>query len=455
MKIGGFRPGRFSRSGQSRLSYEDELFSLSMRIYTLLLSTVLIVSSVTDLIRKANIGPLTMQGVWTIIVALACASLILLRHRLPKSSFWALGMVIFVFCGILSSYINLPTSPIGVKEQSQNLLVYAAFTGLIFLSAGESYREPFQPPWYITHGFMRASQITIALYALSLPFAGFGNSIFQSARSFAIFAIVAMAWLLASWKHKVWPRSGLYALALTALVAFSFSRTATVICLILVPLSQLSPTNGKSWFRVGIWVGLITLVAYLSFTYVEPIRDRFTDKGDSGKIGSVQVNTSGRERMWEAAGNSAMEAPIFGKGPGSVGYAIAAVNSSAAGHPHNDYLRLRHDFGWVGLFFWLGSYVLVMLKSLQNWAWAERRDPVSVHVHQASVLAQIAVLIMMATDNIVVYQFAMAPLGILMGASLGLGQARRKLTKEVQVMDWMDELPTEFTLQPSNPEQTA
>jgi O-antigen ligase len=415
-----------------------------MRIYTILLSVILLVSGATDVIRKVNVGSLTMQGAWTIIIALSCFGLVFVRHRLPKSAFWGVGLVLFVISGALSSYINMPTSPISFKDQSQNLLVYAVFAGTILLSTGESYREPVQPPWYVTHGFLRATQLSMALFGLSMLMARPTNpDTLMGPRSFAIYAIVGMAWLLASWRYKAARYMLLHALGLLALVAFSFSRTATIICLVLFPISQLSPRDGRSWFRVGLWVGLIGLMAYLTFTYVEPIRNRFTAQGDNAKIGELQVNTSGRDRMWEAARISAADAPILGKGPGSVGFAIAAVNRSAAGHPHNDYLRLQHDYGWLGLGLWLSSYLILLAQAFRNWAWAERRDPVSVHIHQATVMAMLAVLAMMTTDNIVVYQFAMAPLGIMIGASLGLGQARRKLLQEVKVMDWVNSLPSE------------
>ncbi|MBE9031297.1 O-antigen ligase family protein [filamentous cyanobacterium LEGE 11480] len=422
-----------------------------MNIYPYILSGILIVCGMTDVIRQVGVGSLTLQGVWTILLGISTFILVIVRHRIPSMSMMAIGFVLFLGIGVISVQINSSTSTMGLREQAQNLLVYAAFAGSIFLSAGEAYRDPVNPPAYLTKGFLWATQIAMGLYGLSLIQEGPGGSAVMSARSFAIFGIIAMSWLLANARNHSLPKAQLYAIGLLIMIAFSFSRTATIIGLLLYPLSQIKPNSGRSWFRMSLWIGLITLIAYLTFTYVTPIRDRFTSVGDGSSIGGIKVNTSGRSTLWESATASADEAPIFGKGPGSVSIPVQAVNSEAAGHPHNDYLRIRHDFGWVGLGIWMTSYTMLLIQCTRYWIWSVKRDPVTQHVHQACILAMIATLIMMLTDNIIVYQFAMVPLGILIGNSLGLGQARQKLLRQVKVMDWVDDLPE---IEPSSPPQT-
>lgn len=426
-----------------------------MNIYPIILTGILLICGLTDVIRQIGIGPLTMQGVWTILLALITVLFVVIRQRIPSSTMIAIGFVVFVVIGILSGYLNRPTSSISLKDQAQSLMVYSAFAGSIFLSAGEAYREPVRPPTYLTKGFLWATQLAMIFYGLSMLQGGAGSNTVMSARSFAIFAIIAMAWLLATWRNRSIPYASLYAFGLLVMVAFSLSRTATAICLILYPISQLSPTNARSWLRMGVWIALISLIAYLSFTYVEPIRDRFTDSGDNAKVGGIQINTSGRTTMWEGATASANESPFFGKGPGSVSVPVNQANPASGGHPHNDYLRLRHDFGWFGLTAWLGSYLLILVQCSRYWIWAIRHDPVTQHIYHATLMAMVAVLLMMITDNIVVYQFAMVPLGILIGSSLGLGQARQKLMREVKVMDWVNHLEDSSDINHIPPQQLS
>jgi O-antigen ligase len=410
-----------------------------MRVYPAILSLIVLASATTDLMRQVSLGSITLQAAWTIIVGIGSFGLILSRGGLPKSALWGIGFTAFLGVGFISSVINLSTSSLGSREQIQDLMVYAIFAGTILLSIGEAYREPVQPPWYVRIGFFRAAQLAMGLYGLGLLLGGPGSSVIIGARSFAIYGLVSLSWLLASWRYRAQPQALIYAIGLTTMIAFSFSRTATVIALILFPLSQFSPNQPKSWLKVGLWISLISLIAYLCFNYVEPIRNRFTDSGDNGQIGGVKVNTSGRERAWEVVIQSAAEAPVFGKGPGSVGTAVGKLNMETIAHPHNDYLRLWHDFGWVGLTFWLGSYVLLLVQISRNWLWAAAHDPITAHVHQATLLSMISVLLIMLTDNIIVYHFVMASVGILIGTSLGLGQARRKLVGEVRAMQWVED----------------
>jgi O-antigen ligase len=151
------------------------------------------------------------------------------------------------------------------------------------------------------------------------------------------------------------------------------------------------------------------------------------------------VNTSGRDRIWQSVSDSAAESPWFGKGPGSAGIAVNKVNKTI--HPHNDYLRLLHDFGKLGLGIWALGYGGLFVQALQNWYWAEKYDRMTAHVHAATVLAMLVVAFVMITDNVVVYLFAMAPLGILLGASIGIASARRKILRQARPLDWMEDWP--------------
>ncbi len=237
-----------------------------------------------------------------------------------------------------------------------------------------------------------------------------------------------MAWYLAAWRYRL--PGGLFWASFTIIaIALSYSRTALLIGLILFPLSQISLKDLKGWGRMGLTIALIAIVSYLAFTYVEPIRSRFTAVGDNATVGGVQINTSGRNAAWPVAYASAMESPWIGKGPGSVGLVLAKLVGPAFNHPHNDYLRIFHDYGLIGLTFWLLGYCQLIIKTWQNWQWADQHDTANAHVHLAAFLALVAVSLAMISDNVVVYIFSMAPLGILAGASLGSASRRQKVIK--------------------------
>ncbi len=394
-----------------------------MNPYTTTLTIILLLSSLTDTIRRVGTGSITAMGILTILIGVGSIVLLCTCRQIPKSANVIVWLIAFLGLGIMTLYWNMSLSLVSPVFAFQNLLVYVAFVGVMLLSAIETYRTPYLP-WYVSDGFSRGSQIAGVVYGSSLLMGGFGTSLIMGARSFALFAIVALAWCLASWRyqHKA---AGLWSILLATMVACSFSRTATMVALIMIPLSRLSPRNKQGWMKFALWIGLITTIAYLTFTYVEPIRGRFVEAGDSGKLGSVQVNTSGRDRIWEAVGNSIAQSPIIGKGPGSVVVPVNAANPSVGGHPHNDYLRLAHDYGYIGLGLWLTGFIGLIWRTAKNWLWADRFDRATAHIHLAALLGLIGAAQGMVTDNVVVYIFAMAPLGILVGASIGVGSMRK------------------------------
>jgi O-antigen ligase len=391
----------------------------------IVLTSALLLGALTDCVRRLSLGPVTALAGVTIVACLGSALLLMFSSRIPKRlAVIAMMYLGFMGWGTYSLVANMGSTELSFQLSIQNLLTYGAFVGLLLLSACETIENPY-PSWYIRHGFMVAAGTAAGLYAFSLLVDGPGTGLIMSARAFSAFVVVMLPFCLAAWRYKV-PHGRTIAIVMTICVALSFSRTATVIALILYPLSRFSPHKPEGWFRLVGWIMGIVLVAYLSFTYVQPIRDRFTEKGDSGSIAGVSVNTAGRDRMWEAVQISTTKSPIVGQGPGSVAIPVGLVNQTAGGHPHNDYLRLSHDFGYVGCGLWVGGLFMLITVTFRNWLWADTYDRNMAHYHLGAMLGILGMMQLMLTDNIVVYVFAMGPLGILTGSSISIGALRRR-----------------------------
>lgn len=390
-----------------------------------LLTSILLLCGLTDGVRRLPLGPVTALAGVTIIANLGCIALLLNSKKFPKPMIGsAIGFLTFLGVGIYSLAANLPFSGVSFQNSVQNLLSYGAFISVLLLSACVVLERSPVLPWYVRRGFLMTVAIATILYGTGIVVKGPGSDLMMGARAFATFVVSMLPFALAAWRYRV-PYADWIAIGMTICVALSFSRSATVIALILYPLSRFSPHKPEGWLRLGIWVGLIALVAYLSFTYVQPIRDRFTEQGDSGSIGGLKVNTSGRDQMWAAVQASIEKAPTFGQGPGSVEIPISRVNKTAGGHPHNDYLRLIHDYGYVGAGIWLTAFFSLVTITFRNWLWADTFDRNLAHYHLGAMLGILSVAQLMFTDNIIVYIFAMLPLGMLLGASISLGVIRR------------------------------
>ncbi|WP_341527217.1 O-antigen ligase family protein [Nostoc sp. UHCC 0302] len=396
-----------------------------MKLYHNFLSTTLLVCGLTDLLRGLKLGGISGLGLITLIYAVTSWFLVFSRSKIPKAVLLTSWLVLFVIFALLDGLWHYST--LSIVSLIQNLSLYVAFVGFVVLSTIQSNRN-LEIPEYISKNFPKAIKISVSLYALSLLITGPGASLIMGARSFALFGTIGMAWWLATWRYRM-PGSLWWAGFTLVTIALSFSRTALLIAIILFPLSQISLTSFKGFMRMTLTILLIVTVSFLAFTFVEPIRARFTAVGDNATVGGVKINTSGRSAAWPVAYASAMESPWIGKGPGSVGIILAKRVGPAFAHPHNDYLRILHDFGFIGLTFWLLGYWQLIIRTWQNWQWADKNDQENAYIHLAAFLSLVAVALAMISDNVVVYIFAMAPLGILVGASLGITSRRKKIIK--------------------------
>jgi hypothetical protein len=95
--------------------------------------------------------------------------------------------------------------------------------------------------------------------------------------------------------------------------------------------------------------------------------------------------------------------------------------------PLNDYLRLLHDFGVIGLLTWLWAMTRVIRRLRRRvFVGASRAARAARDVDRrpvrglawAALAATGAIGFTMLTDNPIVYSFVMLPLGVLIGAGL-------------------------------------
>ena len=165
-------------------------------------------------------------------------------------------------------------------------------------------------------------------------------------------------------------------------------------------------------------LGAIAVVAILS---VPALHKRFLSAGDRGlSVGGTSISTQGRAQIWAAVFKDAQQSPWIGHGPGSSSLYVAKVTSGVVKEPHNDYLRLFHDYGIVGVFLWLWLIYSLFKTIRKGYRIAERRNLLGAQRCIVSGLGVIVtVLICMLTDNILVYAQPMLLVAILLGAAVG------------------------------------
>jgi O-antigen ligase len=155
-------------------------------------------------------------------------------------------------------------------------------------------------------------------------------------------------------------------------------------------------------------VALATAVVIVVLARSTPMAERLFTGDTSIRVGGVAVNASGRLTVWARVIESAWTSPIVGQGLGS----SMGVSS--------DYLRVWHDLGFIGLtLFAIAFGYLVAVLMDKTTRTLNRSEPAGAICFSA-LLALAGLMIACATDNAIIYPFVMAPLGVLVGAGVGV-----------------------------------
>jgi len=174
---------------------------------------------------------------------------------------------------------------------------------------------------------------------------------------------------------------------------------------------------------------LIILTSFLIVIFIAlTLEDKISavmNEGDGANVAGVTINTSGRTYIWSIVYESAQTNLIFGLGqdgpPEMLKYPKWA-------HPHNDYLRLLHHNGIIGLILWLFFFINIFSFLLKRIKYTNNNYYKSYYLFNFIFL--VSILIIMITDNPIVYSYIMYPLMIISGSSLALYITERNITNE-------------------------
>ena len=296
---------------------------------------------------------------------------------------------------------TIPLNP--SSEGIQNVTVYLGFvlgiavTGRL-CSTGATDR--------LLGQLQKAGWFVGLVYAGSVLVGGLGASGVYDARAFALAALVLLGVAVARGRSKLLP------MLLVLDVVLSLSRTAALMSILVlaIGLAVRSASRGRA-LRVLVLLAVGVAAAWFAFTRFAPLRDRFEGGDRAFSYGGAQFNVSGRADLWSFTLQDARHHWWFGAGPGSADRAVLN-HFLTVSHPHNDYLRVLHDFGVVGLAVFVIGLVTLMVRT-----WKLGRAT-GRPIHWAAFLALVGVAGTAFTDNVIVYAFVMVPLGVLVGASL-------------------------------------
>ena len=395
-----------------------------------LLAFPMFVAAFGSLPRKIDLGPVTGMGALTILeVGVGAAGLLacrqypkwLLLRTLPYLSF-------LVWAGLSALWARPGT------EGVQNALVYALFGLMVLFSGTLAARDPARIERLVDRGLAWVSSVALTFVAVELALKGPATDSEESwligPRPVAILGVMVLCRYFARWYYGD-RRVRFWIVLWIAAIVMTISRAATATSLILIGvlvLAQMRFQRRRAALTLPVAVGAVTLVGILVLLWTPFYQRMFT--GDAAvRIAGTPINVAGRATMWRVVTESARDHPWVGQGLGSAQATVARAFAHTRGRmsqPHNDYLRVWHDLGFIGVALCLGAVGLWMGMLTRDWYSAERRWRLPARLELTGVLVLLGLSAVAITDNPMVYQAVMGTAGTLVGAGLGARTYRRR-----------------------------
>ena len=368
------------------------------------------ISALIDLPQNLIIGGITLSSALTIGMVCVSGLLIFIRPEIPKLGLFRY-FIIMAFCGGTSFLWG----SVDLKQGIQNYSILILFISCMFIATRESF---ISQNLYdkIIETIYKLAIPTLIIYILISAMENGKQIMFP--RAFALYALIVLSIYLAKSRngHKF---SFFMALVVIGTIGYSLSRTALAVAIILLLLSRIK-LNFRGIFSF-LLIGTIAFSGfYLAIKNIPQLNERFFMGDMKFEVAGIPINAMGRAELWNSTLNSYKEYLIFGQGVGS-SEKLLRSGGFVTTHPHNDYLRILHDYGAIGLLLWIVGFIKLLNVTWRNWHKSEKIGiPSTIHV--AAFLLLVALSLMMFTDNPMVCGFFMAPLGIVVGTSMGLGR---------------------------------
>jgi hypothetical protein len=229
----------------------------------------------------------------------------------------------------------------------------------------------------------------------------------------ALFCLPVLALALSFWRYAKESKWPIFAMLLSlGLILVTVERMAIVVALlVLTPLRFIAferaiIRNTLSWTLVSCLAALIVLQA-------PNVRYRFFEHKENPAFDGEEtiINTSGRTTIWLLTIEDALYKPFVGQGTGSAEVFIRGALPEID-QPHNEYLRIWHDLGVIGLFLMLIAWFGRLIHHFKMWSLFDN-TPERARPHMAAALATLAMTLSFVTDNALIFIPAQVPVFLL------------------------------------------
>lgn len=208
-------------------------------------------------------------------------------------------------------------------------------------------------------------------------------------------------------------------------------QVMSVIALVRMPMlataSTLPFTLSPMSYKKRTWIAVAVIVGGLVLFYTPRMQERMFYSG-GGRLSdlafeSEEIRDAGRRFIWDVMNYEISKRPWLGHGSNASEELVLSITGYSLAHPHNDWLRLEHDYGYIGT----AMFVLCMLaQMIHAFLMARKSSGESRILFYACASSFIPFSLIMFTDNIILY---VAFFGNLQFTMLGLAYAAHHRVK--------------------------
>jgi O-antigen ligase len=390
----------------------------------LLAAFIVLQSAIAGFTSQVDLpGGFSVQAILTLAYAVFSWLVIAWNPHLPRPAFQAIWPALALLAYAVLSLAWTEISTVAI----QNLSVLAAFVGIMAVTATFARTDRRFAPT-VMKAFWWAVTIASLQYLVVVGLYGPGTTEnpIMPARPYAMFALLGLAAVLAGWRYR--NRAGLAIGILTlATIALSLSRTSLIIAVVLFALMWIPARGAAGWLRLTLLSAIAVGALLWAINNVPALHERFFEGDVTLGSGAFAINASGRTMVWAIVLESWQNSPWLGQGPGSASPPLEErlPDRGINGHPHNDYLRVLHDYGVVGLALFALTLLTLFHRLFRLWTQDHVLHSPAAPTLLAALLGMIGFMGMMATDNPFAYGFFMGPLAVLLGTALGAASRER------------------------------
>jgi O-antigen ligase len=140
------------------------------------------------------------------------------------------------------------------------------------------------------------------------------------------------------------------------------------------------------------------------------------------RASNPDLRDNGRTPLWSALEFGMADSPLFGHG-GNADRTYLLERGFSNYLPHNDWLRIRFNYGLVGVYLYAGTMLAQVLHALRKLKFAG--SPPLTALTAAALTCFVPYVVVMYTDNVLIYcQYFTVPMMLLLGAAYSAKRAR-------------------------------